>query len=110
MKFEKPELAQRTKIWQSMMPELSEKTADVLHLPLTSVVARLKISPANVILRNGPAEIMGFIFCFHACFSQKSLFVSDLFLIFAVRNISRLCEIIVESFKTIAYGNIVKTI
>ncbi len=27
VKFEKPELAQRTKIWQSMLPELSEKTA-----------------------------------------------------------------------------------
>lgn len=27
VKFEKPELAMRTKIWQSMMPELSEKTA-----------------------------------------------------------------------------------
>ena len=30
VKFEKPELAQRTKIWQSMMPELSEKTAERL--------------------------------------------------------------------------------
>lgn len=27
VKFEKPELVQRTKIWQSMMPELSEETA-----------------------------------------------------------------------------------
>lgn len=27
VKFEKPELAQRTKIWQSMMPELSEEVA-----------------------------------------------------------------------------------
>ena len=27
VKFDKPELAQRTKIWQSMLPELSEKTA-----------------------------------------------------------------------------------
>lgn len=30
VKFEKPELAQRTKIWQSMMPELSEETAERL--------------------------------------------------------------------------------
>ena len=30
VKFEKPELAQRAKIWQSMMPELSEKTAEHL--------------------------------------------------------------------------------
>lgn len=30
VKFEKPEMAQRTKIWQSMMPELSEKTAERL--------------------------------------------------------------------------------
>ena len=30
VKFEKPELAQRTKIWQSMLPELSEKTAEKL--------------------------------------------------------------------------------
>ena len=30
VKFEKPELAQRTKIWQSTMPELSEKTAERL--------------------------------------------------------------------------------
>ena len=30
VKFEKPELTQRTKIWQSMMPELSEKTAERL--------------------------------------------------------------------------------
>ena len=27
VRFEKPELAQRTKIWQSMMPEISEQTA-----------------------------------------------------------------------------------
>ena len=27
VKFEKPELAQRTKIWQSMMPRLSDDTA-----------------------------------------------------------------------------------
>jgi len=32
VKFEKPELAQRTKIWQSMMPELSEKTAERLAI------------------------------------------------------------------------------
>jgi SpoVK/Ycf46/Vps4 family AAA+-type ATPase len=30
VKFEKPELAQRTKIWQSMMPNLTEETA--IHL------------------------------------------------------------------------------
>ena len=30
VKFEKPELSQRTKIWQSMMPELSEQTAERL--------------------------------------------------------------------------------
>ena len=30
VKFDKPELTQRTRIWQSMMPELSEKTAERL--------------------------------------------------------------------------------
>ena len=45
VKFEKPELAQRAKIWQSMLPELSEKTA----VKLATAYDRLRILPVSVI-------------------------------------------------------------